>query len=56
MIISEKQIMKLINIAQHYLDTILLLEGPQGTDFSRLVKSLLSTIQLQQSDELKVIE
>lgn len=54
MIISEKQIMMLMNAAEHYV-TLNRLEHGGLTDYAKAIKKLITAIQLQQPDELKEI-
>lgn len=56
MIISEKQIMKLIECANHYLDLVLIMNNDEHNTYSESVDKLLFQIDKQQSEELKDIE
>lgn len=53
MIISEKQILQLINIAKQSLDFI---SPNELSDYRLYILDLLKKIDLQQSDELKEVK
>jgi hypothetical protein len=54
MLISEKQIAQLINIASHYMDYLINEGGYEKT--IRFIASLLDDINNQQSSELKEVK
>lgn len=56
MIISEKQIIKLIECAIKYLDIVLIMNNDEHIEYSEKVDILLYIIENQQSEELTVIE
>lgn len=47
--------MQLMNIADHYV-TVTRIEFGELTDLAKMVKKLITEIQLQQSEKLKEIE
>lgn len=56
MIISEKQIMELMQLAENYCDLLYRLQNEQHTEYSEEILKLIFTIKRQQSEELKVVE
>jgi len=53
MIISEKQIMQLMQLAQSYCDLLCRLQSDQHTPYSSQIDTLILEINNQQSEELK---
>lgn len=56
MIISEKQIHRLISIAESYFTTLIAKRIPGDDEYLDSLAKFLDQITRQQSDELKVVE